>query len=309
MNRKHILFVLFLSTLSLACESKQKDNVITVNQNEESKEAVNIYDVPLDTAFEDETINHEPKEGNIYTLDRLKDEFKEAFNLDLPIGTYFWDEFEDIELQYGLSEDESKLLGMWMNVDSWTTFPNSPIVTGRYYNYYNFFPNKLFLLQFKFENYYMGSNNKLSLRNALGTWEIVNSIVQITIYAIITAYETEYEVGNYPYIKNVLFVERPYTVDFINIDDIGEEGFTKRPINDTILSNDLQQKVRIKEPNMTNNLYVRNVYSLHVMNSIEPKKYYGNFSTVREMAQENLSGLDIVTNRELIEKYIFNLWL
>jgi len=48
------------------------------------------------------------------------DEFKDVFNVDLiPIGTYFWDEFRDIEPQY----------------------------------YYTFFPNKFFILSFDFKNY------------------------------------------------------------------------------------------------------------------------------------------------------------
>ncbi|MDR1840027.1 MAG: hypothetical protein LBQ93_10650 [Treponema sp.] len=296
---KKYLLIVFLLLLCLACESKQKDNAITVNQNEESKEAVNIYDVPLDKAFEDEAIIYEPKESDIYTFDRLKQEFKETFdNFLLPVGIYFWDEFEDLETQYGLTEDESKLLGQWLNVTY--SMDNN--------NYYYFYPNKLFLIKFKSGNYHISGN--LYLYHAVGTWDIVSGIVRFTVYAFILQEAS----GNYlPYSKeskSVFFVWRPYTVDFINIDDIGEEGFTKWPINDTVFSNDLQGMVRIKEPNMSNNLYVRTVYSIHwITNSGKPEKAYRYFDIVREMAQENLSGLDIVTNRELIEKYIFNLWL
>jgi hypothetical protein len=313
---KRTILITCILILSLSCESKPKGknfdfdttefaktehNTSSVNQNEETKEAVNIYNVPFGTAFEGETISHEPREDDIYTFDRLKDEFKEAFDIiENPIGTYFWDEFEDLETQYGLTEKESKLLGRWLNVNY--IMDNN--------NYYYFYPNKLFLIKFKSRNYQYLSGRNLYFYHAVGTWDIVGDIVQFTVYAFIIQ-ETS---GNYPPYskesKSVFFVELPYTVDFINIDDIGEEGFTKRPINDTIFSNELQRIVRIREPNRINNLYVRNVYSIHwITNSGRPEKNYGNFSIVREMAQENLSGLDIVTNGELIERYIFNLWL
>jgi len=313
---KRTILITCIFILSLSCESKQKSkhvdfdttelaktehNSSTVNQSEESKEDVNIYNIPLDTAFENETISDEPKEDVIYTFDRLKDEFKEAFdNIESPIGTYFWDEFEDIEAQYGLTEEASKLLGQWLNVNY--IKDNN--------NYYYFYPNKLFLIKFKSQNYQYLSGRNLYFYHAVGTWDIVGDIVQFTVYAFIIQEAS----GNYlPYSKNsksILFVDHPYTVDFINIDNIDEEGFTKRPINDNIFSNELRQIVRIIEPNMSNNLYGRNVYSIDwITDTGKPEKNYGYFDIVRKMAQENHSGLDIVTNGELIERYIFNLWL
>ena len=253
------------------------------------------------TAFGDETISHEPKEDDIYTFDRLKEEFNEAFDIiENPIGTYFWDEFEDLETQYGLTEEESRLLGQWLNVNY--IRDNN--------NYYYFYPNKLFLIKFKSRNYQYLSGRNLYFYHAVGTWDIVGGIVQFTVYAFIIQEAS----GNYlPYSKNsksILFVDHPYTVDFINIDNIDEEGFTKRPINDNIFSNELRQIVRIIEPNMSNNLYGRNVYSIDwITDTGKPEKNYGYFDIVRKMAQENHSGLDIVTNGELIERYIFNLWL
>jgi hypothetical protein len=82
------------------------------------------------------------KEAEVYTFDKLKDEFKETFAIyEIPIGTYFWDEFNGIEAQYELMKNESKLLGEWINV----------IFTDLVYNYYSFFPNKFFLLTFNIE--------------------------------------------------------------------------------------------------------------------------------------------------------------
>jgi hypothetical protein len=233
------------------------------------------------------------KETEAYTFDKLKDEFKENFGIiDLPVGTYFWEEFGEMEAQYGLKENESKLLGEWVNV----TF-----VRGPFNNSYAFFPNKLFLLRFNPHNFRIVNAEEMYFNKALGSWDIIDGIVQITIYAIITEDKTR----KYPYNKDVLLVEQPYTVDFINIDDIGEEGFTKRPINDTVLSQELQKTIKINKPNMTNNLYVRSVYTIDYMtNSGKPEKNYGYFRCFPEMARENHSGLDIATNPELIKKYI-----
>ena len=305
--RRTILITCIL-ILSLACKAKDKSigsdineltitehNTSMINQNEETEKTVNIFENPIDTDFEDETNAPISKEEIIYTFDRFREEFTGAFNVFLlPMGTFFWDEFEDIAAQYELTEDESKLLGTWMNVTFYLDLVN---------NYYTFFPNKLFFITFNFENIKISSTNNMFYDKAIGTWEIINGIVQITIHAIIIENKTGYMLT-----KNVFRISHPYTVDFINIDDIDIEGFTRRPINDTILSDELHQMVRIKEPNMTNNLYVRNIYSIDVItNSGRPEKNYRHFNIVRKMAQENLSGLDIVTNTELIIEYIFNL--
>ncbi len=230
------------------------------------------------------------KETKVYTFGELKDEFKDFFNNELtPKCTYFWDEFSGIEAQYGLTEDESKLLGAWENI----TFTTDT------YNYYTFFPNKLFLFKFKFHNYRVINAEEIYFNKALGIWEIVDGIVRITIYAIMTENRTL----DYPYNKDVFYIEQPYTVDFVNIDNIGEEGFTKRPIpNDAILSEELLKRVTIKEPNRTNNLYVRNVYTMDVIPEL--RKNYSYFQYFPEMAQEDHSGLDIVMDPELIKRYI-----
>jgi len=130
MTVKHILLILLLSVLFLACESKQKGksvdfdttglaktehNTPMIGQNEES---VNTYEILLGINKKDGADNIEPNGEDVYTFGRLKQEFKEAFDIiKNPIGTYFWDEFEDLETQYGLTEEESKLLGEWLNVD------------------------------------------------------------------------------------------------------------------------------------------------------------------------------------------------
>jgi len=302
--RKAILITSLL-ILFLACKSEKNSKIVDPDTSEAAKaeynelisnqsdlleETANNNDISHDTEFEEISISFDPEEKNKYTFDRFKEEFNNTYDNELlPIGTYFWDEFKGIEMQYRLAEDESKLLGEWMNV----TF-----MTQNYYNTYVFYPNKFFLLHFKYGNYHIIDHNELYLYNALGTWEIINKVVKITIYAIITEDRTK----NYPYNKDVFYVEHPYTVDFINIDDIGKEGYTRQPINDAILSEELQQMVIIKEPNSTNNLYVRNVYTMDVIPTL--KKNYHYFQYFPEMTRENHSGLDIVMNPELIKKYI-----
>ena len=242
------------------------------------------------------------KVKNIHTFDEFKEDFMAGL---VPMGTYFWDEFGDIETKYGLTENESKLLGKWSNM----TFNSGPG-----YNDYVFFPNKFFLLGFSFKKFRIVDAEEMYLNKALGTWEIVNGIVRITIYTVITEDYTKKHPNN----KDVFFVEQPYTVDLINIDDIDEQGFTKRPINDAVLSKELQQMVTVqknpsknlykgkkvtkKERNKANNLHFRNVYTIDVIPELA--KNYGYFSYFPEMARENHSGLDIVMNPDLIKKYI-----
>jgi len=225
------------------------------------------------------------------------DEFKDAFNFDLlSIGTYFWDEFSDIEPQYALTENESKLLGSWLSANLLVETSNISYV---------FFPNKLFILYFDYNKFRIIDSEKKYFEKAVGTWEIINGVVRITIYAIITKDEKL----EYPNNKGVFFVEHPYTIDFINIDDIDERGFTKRPINDTILSKELEREVVIKEKNKTNNLYVRNVYIILVItDSGKPEKDYSYFNIVPEMARENISGYEVATDAGLIKRFIFGLW-
>ena len=240
--------------------------------------------------------NSQKKDGisiieNVYTFDEFKTEFKKNFDgvaVDSPFGIWFWNEFSEYETQYNLTDNESKLLGEWRTITS-STGPSN--------HYYNFLPNKFFILYFLFERIQINGSENLFLDKALGTWDIIDGIVRITVYAI-SIRDTEKKPPNN---KDVFLIERPYTVDFINIDDIGKEGFTKRPINDTILSEELQKQVTILKPNESNNLYARAVYSMDFQLD---KKYYGYFTYFPDMARENRSGLEIATDPELIKKYI-----
>ena len=228
------------------------------------------------------------KNENVYTFEEFKIEFQEYFNIsNVPIGTYFWDEFKGFEHQFHLTENETKLLGKWMN----PTF----LLNSSNHNYI-FFPNKLFVLDFIFKTIQLTHSKNKYLDKAFGTWEIVDGIVRITFYAMMT----EDDEKDHPHNKDLFFVERPYTVDFIHIDNIGDEGFTKRPINDTVFSEELKKMVTEIEPNKSNNLYVRNVYTLGDLN---PGKHYSYFTNFPDMARNNHSGFEIATSEELIRRY------
>jgi hypothetical protein len=208
---------------------------------------------------------------------------------EIPMGTYFWDEFGEYEGQYNLTDNESKLLGTWKN---------SAMNTSTYCRSYTFFPNKFFILTFSYRDYIFVGNEKKSLYRALGTWEIADGMVKITIYSM----EINDKEKPSPDNKDIVLLDRPYTVDFININNIDARGYTKKPAHDRILSKELQRQVKLLIPNKTKNLYLRNIYTIDFIPVT--KKNYRYFTHFPEMAEERHTGLEIAVNPELIRKYI-----
>jgi hypothetical protein len=229
------------------------------------------------------------QEEIIYTLDDLR----EASSGE-SIGVSFWDEFNDYKTQYSLTPDESMLLGEWYGIGIQDVF-----------NSYSFFPNKFFILYFNYENYKVQNTDETYFGKALGTWEIDNNTVTIKIYTIITR---NHLIRDRIAGRDLFFVE-PYEIDVININDVDPIGYTRRPINADILSRELQKMVEIKEPNRTKNLFMRSIYSMdYVTSSGKPEKNYDYFNIVPELAKENIPGLDLATDPDLIRKFIFPLW-
>jgi hypothetical protein len=216
---------------------------------------------------------------------------------DKSVGAYFWDEFKDYEAYYNLTPDESKVLGRWIALGNMSV-PS--------YNSYTFFPNKLFILNFNYETYHVSDSDETYFEKALGTWEVGRDVVTIKIYAIITR---DYSLIDDRIAGKDLFFVEPYEIKVIDINDVDLIGYTRRPINADILSGELQRMVEIKEPNRTENFLMRIIYVTDYITSTgKPEKNYRYFSIVPELARENLSGPDIVTNPEHIRKYIFGLW-
>ena len=108
----------------------------------------------------------------VYSIEELNEK-----DVSDSLGVSFWDEFPDIEAQYGLTAEESMMLGYWQGM-------------GRseedYYNSYSFFPNKFFLLYFNYKTYKVLNMEHIYFDKALGTWEIQNNRVRIKIYTIVT---------------------------------------------------------------------------------------------------------------------------
>jgi hypothetical protein len=226
----------------------------------------------------------------------LSDEEIRAYDFykdEIPMGTYFWDEFGEYEGQYSLTDNESKLLGRWVN---------TAMNTGKYYRYYTFFPNKFCVISIKSDNYIFVGNEKKSLDRTVGTWEIADNMVKITIYSM----EIKDKEKPSPNNKDIVLLDRPYTVDFINIDDIDARGYTKKSAYDWFLSEELQRQVKVRIPNKTKNLYLRNIYTIDFIPVT--KKNYGYFAYFSEMAEKRHTGLEIAVNPELIRKY-FPYWM
>jgi hypothetical protein len=227
-----------------------------------------------------------------YTLEELK----KAAESD-STGAWFWDEFPDLEERYDLSPQESALLGDWCY-----NFEDSTHII--YHGYY-FFPNKLFILNFGPQNYKIKNSDTIFLNKAVGTWEVINNRVSIKIYTIITRNDA---ISDYRSNKELFEIE-PYEIDFIDINDIDPIGYTKRPINKEVLSGELKRLVDINREKKVYDILVRDIYSWDfITRSGLPEKNYGYLKITPEMAERNLSGLDVATNPELIEELIFGLW-
>jgi len=260
------------------------DGIITVDKDTEKALKENkIKDVTFRALLLSENILTSDEEIRDYDF----------YKHEVPMGTYFWDEFGEYEEQYNLTDNESKLLGTWYN---------TAMNTGTYFRSYTFFPNNFFILDIKSNNYILIDNENKSLYRAMGTWKIEDGMVKITVHSI----EIKDDEKTHPNNKDIVLLERPYTVDFINIDNIDARGYTKKPAYDRILSDELQKQVKVKTPNKTKNMYLRNVYSIN--NIPTTKKNYHYFANFPEMAEKNHSGLEIAANPELIRKYIPN-WM
>jgi len=308
------LLLVITALLFIACNNQKKDasisgkntDVIAFETNTTNNDEVGSPEVFF---FDENTMKDIADAFNALETNKIKDiTFREMlisenilsgkeirdydnYKTDVPMGTYFWDEFSEYEAQYKLTDNESKLLGTWMN---------TAMNTNPYYRSYAFFPNKLFVLRFKYENYIFIDNENRSLFRAVGTWEIADGVVKITVYSM----EIEDEEKPYPNNKDIVLIEHPYTFDFIKIDNIDVQGYTKKPAYDKILSEELQRQINEKVPNTTNNLYLRNVYTFDFIPVT--KKNYNYFTCFPEMAREKYAGFEIATNPELIRKYILN---
>jgi hypothetical protein len=202
-----------------------------------------------------------------------------------PKGTYFWDEFGRYQNLYNLQGKEAEILGRWIGMEQ-------PM--GGFY----FYPNRLFVISFgEFE--YREDSTKY-LKRGLGIWYIRNNMLIVKIYGfdkVTRGKERTDEQHEYVMVT-------PYEVQLIDTRDIYSVGYTKKPFREFAFPGELRRQIRDPAKIRQKGRMVRDLYSIFVItDSGKSEKYYGLFKYVPEMAENNLTGLDIVTNPALVYKY------
>jgi hypothetical protein len=96
----------------------------------------------------------------------------------------------------------------------------------------------------------------------------------------------------------------PYEADMIDIKDIDPIGYSKKPFMNFVFPKEIKRRVTIPDGSRKRGHRVRSLYSIFVItDSGKPEKHYGLFKHVPEMAENNFTGLDIVTNPDMVYKY------
>lgn len=208
-----------------------------------------------------------------YTYEQLQS-FTDPLN---PLGTYFWDEFEDLEEKYMLSDEESMILGAWNGFEKQSA--------AMYY----FFPNKLFFASFR-DHTYLGNPRKY-FGDLIGIWSIRDGVL---VVQVITnhLYEGEF------FYKAI----SPYVSDVIRISDIDPIGYTRKPMAIIAIPEDIRKQLNPKTMKYKSVRMARSLYSINPL-SKENSVSYGYFKHVEEMARRNLTGEQIANSPELVNEF------
>jgi hypothetical protein len=202
-----------------------------------------------------------------------------------PRGTYFWDEFGQYQNLYNLQGKEAEILGRWFGMEQ-------PM--GGFY----FYPNRLFVIssnKFKYKN-----DDTKYLGKGLGIWYIKNNMLIVKIYGFDQVTKGEDITDE----QHEYLMVTPYEVKLIDVKDIYSIGYTRKPFKEFIFPRELRRQIEDPVKIRQKGHMVRDLYSIFVItDSGKPEKYYGLFKYVPEMAENNLTGLDIVTNPDIVYKY------
>lgn len=210
-----------------------------------------------------------------YTYAQLQ-EYTDVLN---PLGTFFWDEFPELEEQNVLSYEESIILG------SWNGFENESASS------YRFFPNKLFIAGFR-EHRYSDRITKY-LGELFGIWFINDGILTVRVLG-----NLHWEDG-YMY----SFCE-PTETQLIQISDIDPIGYTRKPMAIINIPDEIKKQL---DPKTMRYKPVRLARSLVSYNPLkEGDLTYGYFNHVEEMARRNLTGEQIANSPELVYEFFGN---
>lgn len=224
--------------------------------------------------------------GKDYTYEELQ-----AFTYELnPNGTHFWEEFGYLRDKYNLTDDESKIVGMWRGLKEKAA------------QTFVFYPNGLFMICFGGYEYKNEENRYLI--EGYGVWEVRDNMLVVAMHSFTTITRQTGATDR----KFEYFDISPYEVPLININDVATGGYTRKPFSRFTLPDILRLKLNLPSDIKKRTLMVRKIYSIHVItNSGHPEKNYDYLKVVPDMAADNVSGLDVATNPELVKKYFENL--
>jgi hypothetical protein len=205
-------------------------------------------------------------------------------------GVYFWDEFGQYRDLYNLSEEESMLLGRWYTYGG-----------GTYY----FFPNRLFvfcgpLRRFK-------DDPARLLEGVLGTWSIKRNTVYVRIFGVDVSTGKEASFFDTAAKHEYLMID-PYDQKIIDIREIHPNGYAKKFFNNDIeVPKSLKEKLihnRPSElPRKRSEGIPAGIGAVRYIYRSELNTSYGFLRLVPHMAEDNVSGMDIVTNPALFDEY------
>jgi hypothetical protein len=222
--------------------------------------------------------------GKDYTYEELQ-----AFTHELtPIGNHFWEDFGTLRDKYNLTDDESKIVGEWNGLKE------------RSAQTFVFYPNGLFMICFGGYKYKNEENR--SLTEGYGVWEVRDNMLVVAMHSFTTITRQTGATDR----KFEYFDISPYEVPLININDVATGGYTRKPFRRFTLPSSLRSKLSLPSDVRKRTLMVRSIYSINPLVSSNNKRY-GYLKVVPDMAADNVSGLDVATNPELVKKYFENL--
>jgi hypothetical protein len=227
----------------------------------------------------------------VFTQEELQEMFYDSLT---PVGAYFWDDFGRYRNLYNLSDEESMILGNWHSYGGGA---------------YHFFPNHLFV----FRGFCSFKDDPAKLLEVvMGTWTIRGNAVYIRIYGVDISTGREEYFYDTAATHEYTTVE-PYDVKLINIRDIHPNGYITKPFTGIKIPGFLRGKLQTKRPlgtgkieddNIPKGLYaLRTLYTIHPISDTGKRHAYGFFSLLPLMVKDGVSGLDIVTNPALVDKY------
>jgi hypothetical protein len=189
--------------------------------------------------------------GRDYTYEELQ-VFTDELN---PIGTHFWEEFGSLREKYRMTDDESKIAGVWSG------FKEKSAQT------FVFYPNGLFMICFG--GYKYKEEEDRFLTEGYGIWEVRDNMLVVTMYGFTTiTQKTGSTDKTFKYFGTI-----PYEQMLISVNDVAAGGYTRKPFRRFVLPGDLRSMIRLRSDAGKRTLMKRKIYRIDVItNSGHPEK-------------------------------------